>query len=484
MNRHEKIRMEDLLSSLPPEWPQDLRPTIRELVRAAGNKVVVLDDDPTGTQTVHGICVLTEWSTEVLGNEMEGDDPAFYVLTNSRSLPPGEARSMNLEIADRLKKASEKSGRSFVVVSRSDSTLRGHFPEEVEALAEGLSQTFDGWIVVPFFLEGGRYTVHDTHYVDEGGWLIPAAATAFAGDRVFGYASSNLREWVGEKTRGRIAPQEVLSISIEDLREAGPNQVTEHLMDLQGGRVCVVNAASYRDLEVFVLGLLKAEARGRRFLYRTAASFVQVRAGLSPRPPLSARELRQPGSGGGLILVGSHVPRSTQQLRELLSLPGMSGIEMDVERILEEGQKRAETEKVLAQTNKTLKMGRHAVVYTSRKVIAGREEENLSIGKRISAALTAVAKGLSTSPRYLVAKGGITASDIATEGLNVKRALVLGQILPGVPVWRLGPESRFPGIPYVVFPGNVGGPTALADAVKKITGEERMEQDSANLRDV
>ena len=475
MNRHEKIREEDLLSSLPPEWPQDLRPMIREQVRAAGSKVVVLDDDPTGTQTVHGICVLTEWSAEALGHEMEGDAPAFYVLTNSRGLPPGEARSMNLEIAGRLKQAFEKSGCPFVVVSRSDSTLRGHFPGEMEALSQGLGADFDGWIVAPFFLEGGRYTIHDTHYVDEGGWLIPAAATAFAGDRIFGYTSSNLREWVGEKTRGRIAPQEVLSISIEDLRDAGPNQVTEHLMDLRGGRVCVVNAASYRDLEVFVLGLLRAEARGRRFLYRTAASFVQVRAGLSPRPLLSARELRQRGSGGGLTLVGSHVPRSTQQLHKLLSLPGMTGIEMDVERILEEGQKRAETEKVLTQTDKTLKMGRHAVVYTSRKVIAGREEENFSIAKRVSEALTCVARGLSTPPRYCVAKGGITASDIATKGLNVKRALVLGQILPGVPVWRLGSESRFPDMPYVVFPGNVGGPSALIDAVKKMIGEETME---------
>jgi len=484
MDRHRKIKEEDLLRTLPQEWPQDLRLAIREQVEASRTKMVVLDDDPTGTQTVHGVPVLTEWSEEILRTEMENDGPAFYVLTNSRSLPLSLARSMNREIGRCVREAAGKSRRPFVAVSRSDSTLRGHFPGEVDALAEGLSQNFDACIIVPFFLEGGRYTINDTHFVEQKGRLVPAGETEFARDKVFGYASSNLREWVEEKTHGRIAAKDVLSISIEDLREAGPNQVTEHLMDLQGSRVCVVNAASYRDLEVFVLGLLRAEARGRRFLYRTAASFVQVRAGLSPRPLLSPGELGLQGHGGGLILVGSYVPRSTQQLHKLLSLPGITGIELDVERILDGHQKNAEIERVLNRTLRLLEKGRDAVVYTSRKLITARDEENLSIGKQVSAAITSIVKRISNHPRYIIAKGGITASDVATQGLKVKRAMVLGQILPGVPVWRLGPESRFPGTPYVVFPGNVGDADALVDAVKKMIGEERMEQDSANLRDV
>jgi uncharacterized protein YgbK (DUF1537 family) len=182
------VKKDDLLHSLPPEWPQDLRPLIK------------------GTQTVHGVSVLTEWSVEILRSALENGGPAFYVLTNSRSLPLPEARSMNMQIGRHLREAGEKSGRRCVVVSRSDSTLRGHFPGEVEALAEGLSRDFDAWIVVPFFLEGGRYTVHDVHYVDEEGLLVPAAETAFAHDRVFGYASSNLLQWVEEKTLGGESP--------------------------------------------------------------------------------------------------------------------------------------------------------------------------------------------------------------------------------------------------------------------------------------
>lgn len=469
------IKKEDLLCNLPPEWPQDLRPLIRKQVRESNTKIVVLDDDPTGTQTVHGVSVLTEWSVESLRSAMDDDTPAFYVLTNSRSLPFAEARSMNFEIGRRLREAAEKSGRRYVVVSRSDSTLRGHFPGEVVALTEGISRDFDAWIVVPFFLEGGRYTIQDVHYVDEEGWLVPAAETDFARDKVFGYAASNLKQWVEEKTHGRVSAKEVHSISIEDLREAGPNQVTERLTDLHDGRVCIVNAASYRDLEVFVLGLLRAEALGCRFLYRTAASFVQVRAGLSPRPLLSRGDVALSEAGGGLTVVGSHVQRSTRQLHELLRLPGIVGIEMDVGVILDDRRNEAERERVLDLAEKNLQKGKDVVVYTSRKLIKGLAEENLSIGNRVSKALTSVIRRLSTKPRYLVAKGGITASDIATQGMNVKRSLVLGQILPGVPVWRLGPESRFPGLPYVVFPGNVGGPGAMVDAVKKMRKGEELE---------
>ena len=141
---------------------------------------------------------------------------------------------------------------------------------------------------------------------------------------------------------------------------------------------------------------------------------------------------------------------------------------MDVETILDESRRPGEIERLARLVDESLQKGEDVVLYTSRKLVTGEAEENLAIGNRVSDALTAVVKRISGRPRYMVAKGGITASDVATEGLNIQRASVLGQILPGVPVWRLGLESRFAGIPYVVFPGNVGGPTALADVVKKI----------------
>jgi len=237
-------------------------------------------------------------------------------------------------------------------------------------------------------------------------------------------------------------------------------------MALTHGCVCVVNAASQRDLEVFVQGLLEAEARGRRFLYRTAASFVPICADITPRPLLAPAELAMPGSGGGLIIVGSHVPRTSSQLAALRSQPGVVSVEVHVPALLTEAHHAAEVARVTHAIAQGLRGHADVVLFTSRTLVTGTDAaRNLAIGQRVSAGLVAVVRSLATRPRYLLAKGGITSSDIATQGLGVQRALVLGQILPGVPVWQLGPETRYPGLGYIVFPGNVGGPQALAEVV-------------------
>jgi len=187
-----QISKSKLLSLLPPEWPQDLLPDIQREVKIGERKVVVLDDDPTGTQTVHGIPVLTTWTVDALKQEFDRKTTAFYILTNSRSLPLNDAKKLNKEIGHHLKVVSRLKGRDFVVVSRSDSTLRGHFPGEIEALVQALKEAFDGWLLIPFFLEGGRYTLGDIHYVEENGTLIPAGDTEFARDGTFGDQSANL----------------------------------------------------------------------------------------------------------------------------------------------------------------------------------------------------------------------------------------------------------------------------------------------------
>ena len=465
----QRLSKDQLLNSLPPEWPQDLRPAIRKQIKADGRKVVVLDDDPTGTQTVHGLPVLTEWSVEMLAAELQNDLPAFYILTNSRSLPLPEAQKLNADIGYKLTAAAKKTQRVFAVISRSDSTLRGHFPGEVAALSDALEQTFDGWMIIPFFLEGGRYTVDDVHYVDEAGRLVPAAQTEFAHDRAFGYASSNLCDWVAEKTGGQIAAKDVASVSIADLRSRGPQAVTDLLMTLGGGRCCVVNAASYRDLEVLVQGLLSAEARGKRFLYRTAASFVQVRTGISPRPLLAQRDLQMASASGGLIVVGSYVPRSTRQVKALLSATDMPQAEVNINALLTEGLRNNEIRRVAQKAEQALRQENDMVIFTGRQLVTGKDSgSNLHIGQNVSQGLIDIVRRIKTAPRYILAKGGITASDIVTRALNVKRAVVLGQILPGVPVWRLGEESRLAGLPFIVFPGNVGEDQALFEVVKQL----------------
>ena len=387
-----RLRKSTLIGSLPDEWPEDLLPAIREAVEASGRKVVVLDDDPTGTQTVHDIPVLTEWTVEALCSELTHDLPAFYLLTNSRSLPLTEAQSLNAEIGRNLREASRITDREFVVVSRSDSTLRGHFPGEIESLVEALHEDFDAWLVIPFFLEGQRYTIDDVHWVAEGEWLIPAGETPYARDATFGYRASDLREWVEEKTEGRVPADAVASISIEDIRVGGPERIVDKLKSLPEGSVCVVNSASMRDMEVFVLGLLEAEARGRRFLYRTAASFVRARIGLPSRPLLTSGELGLPDAGGALCIVGSYVPKTTQQVEHLLQLPNVTPVEINVRVLL--GERRSEEiERVAEVTDQGLRQGDTIVVFTSRELVTGQDADtNLSIGQQISESIVDVVR--------------------------------------------------------------------------------------------
>lgn len=460
-----RILRAELFAALPPEWPENLLPAIRQAL----HKVVVLDDDPTGTQTVHGVPVLTGWPVEALRAELANDLAAFYILTNSRSLPPAQAQALNAEIGRNLQQAAQQAGREFTVVSRSDSTLRGHFPGEVAALAQALGGGFHAWLLIPFFLEGGRYTIEDVHYVAEGDQLVPAGETEFARDAAFGYRASNLREWVEEKTGGHIPASAVASISLADIRLGGPERVAGRLRSLPQGSVCVVNAASYRDLQVLTQGLLAAEAQGLRFLCRSAASFVPVRAGLAPHALLTAGDLNLPAQGGGLIVVGSYVPRTSSQLTFLLNQANVLPVEVGVEDLL--AGPAGAVERAARQAGQALSRGEDVVIYTSRRLVTGGDaEQSLAIGRRVSEGLVAIVQAIAARPRYLLAKGGITSSDLATYGLGVRRALVLGQILPGVPVWQLGPESRHPGLPYIVFPGNVGDSQALATVVAALRG--------------
>lgn len=459
-----RIRRDDLLASLPPEWPEDPLPAIAREVRARAQTVLVLDDDPTGTQTVHGVPILTAWPDEALRAELARGTPLCYLLTNSRSLPGGEAAILGSSLGRALAALAGTARERVAVISRGDSTLRGHFPAEVDALAAALGGV-DATILAPAFIAGGRYTAGGVHYATEGEWLVPVGETEFARDATFGFRASHLRHWVAEKTGGRIAAQDVVPIPIETLRRGGPEAAAAALLAAPAGGVCVADAAADRDLAVLALGALLAEGQGRRFLYRTAASFVPARAGLAARPPLHPGDLPLP-PGGGLIIVGSHVRATTDQLAPLLALAGLAAIEVSAEALASPHGAAAETARVAAAADAALGRGEDAAIVTSRRVLdphAG--ESRLALGRRISAGLVEILRAIRTRPRYVLAKGGITASDLATGGLGVRRALVLGQLLPGVPVWELGWESRHPGLVYVVFPGNVGGPDALAAVV-------------------
>jgi len=242
-------------------------------------------------------------------------------------------------------------------------------------------------------------------------------------------------------------------------------------MSLDSHRYCVIDAVTERDLEIVALAALKAEAQGKRFLYRTAASFAAIRAGIRLRPLLTSDEIRLRRKGGGLVVVGSYVPKSSSQLDYLLSHTTIHRIEVNVEQLLNDAAQSNEIERVVTQARLFLEQEQTVVIYTSRQLITGADaQSSLSIGNRVSASLVAITMQLRDAARFIVAKGGITSSDIATKALQVRRAKVIGQIIPGVPVWQLDELSAAPHLTYVVFPGNVGRIEAIADVVQKLEG--------------
>ncbi|KZL83569.1 ketose-bisphosphate aldolase class-ii family protein [Colletotrichum incanum] len=476
--QEEGLPAQKTIESLPNEYSGDVISSTRKVVDNGEVPVlVVLDDDPTGTQTCHNIDVLTVWDATTLEYEFSLNPTGFFILTNSRALPSAEAKQLILEICQNVKQAAEKSGKAFEIVLRGDSTLRGHLPEEPEAAEEALGK-FDAWVITPFFYQGGRYTINDVHYVKEDDVLVPASQTPFAQDATFGYKNSNLRKYVLEKCGSRFDDSSFLSVTLDDIRVGGPAGVTKKLLSVAPGSntVVIVNAAAESDMHVFVAGLLEAEKEGRRYLYRTGAAFVSSRLAITGIPPLTMEDLgvsvkegiKQPG---GLIVAGSYVPKTTAQLNVLRERRGdqLTVIELDVAGLIESAEAADNVvTTAAAETASKLAAGEDVLVMTSRKLIKGDDAlSSLQIGSKVARALVQLVEKIDVRPRYLIAKGGITSSDAATKGLRMRRARILGQAAPGVPLWRCDEEtSRHRGVPYVVFPGNVGRDSTLADVVE------------------
>jgi uncharacterized protein YgbK (DUF1537 family) len=458
----EPVPAQAFLDALPPPWPDEhLRAEIAGRREASGACVVALDDDPTGTQTVADVQILASPTLHDLTDALLAGEPVLYVLTNSRSLSQAEAQALTRALAADLTLAARRASRPLLLVSRSDSTLRGHFPAEVDALRDGIGEDLPV-LLIPFFAEGGRYTIGDVHWVRDGEWLVPAAQTAFARDPVFGYRHSRLQDWVEEKSAGGIAAQQVGSLSIDALRREGPPYARRWIDGLLPGEIGIVNAAQDRDLEVVAAAVHQDAAA--KLLFRSAASWVKILAGLPNPEPVSAAQWVT-GQGGGLTMVGSVVPRTDEQLAALGRVPGLAWIELSVGHVIGPGDRTSEIERVLEAVTAAWSDGLDAVVFTTRSHSAPKD---LLAGRMVSAALVDVVRALPGPPRYLIAKGGITASDLATEAMGMRSARVLGPILPGVPVWRMGPETRWPGLPLIVFPGNVGEADSLARVVEAL----------------
>jgi uncharacterized protein YgbK (DUF1537 family) len=463
----------DPREGLPPVWPGALLGRIRR--RGRHRTVLVLDDDPTGTQTVRGVPILIDPTIDDLTGVLEARTPLVFILTNSRSLAEDRAVGLARRLGRLIGRASRTTGRPVSLVSRSDSTLRGHFPAEVDALADGLGLGDAPVLLMPYLGDAGRLTIADVHHVVRDGILVPVAETEYARDPAFGYTASDLPTWVAT----RLGPdrRQIARVSLDLIRAGGPSAVAAELRRLPARAVCIVNAADDRDAEVVAAAMVDVEME-RPILVRSAAGYVRARAGQARRSDLGPGELRI-RSGPGLVVVGSHVPMTTRQLERLVEDPPAplelveipAGAANDPRRAAR--VRRAATARVV----ELLAADVIPIVATSRTLIESgvHDPSGLRLAARVSRLLVGVVADLPRPPAWVLAKGGITSSDVVTRGLGGRSATVVGQLLPGVPVWRVHVARNRPLL-LVVFPGNVGDTDGVRSAVASLVaaaGEEK-----------
>ncbi|VAW94402.1 Candidate type III effector Hop protein [hydrothermal vent metagenome] len=433
-------------------------------------KIIVIDDDPTGSQTVHSCLLLTQWDVETLREAMLDTAPLFFILTNTRGLDAQHAADITREVCQNTKQVLDSLKEQEhiinpILVSRSDSTLRGHYPVETDVIADELGP-FDAHFLVPAFFEGGRITRNSTHYLMVDDKEVPVHETEFARDSVFAYSHSYLPDYVEEKTQGRIKANNVERFLLDEVR----NNSLEHLLALKNNTCCAVDCEQQEDLNNFSQCLKEATQKGKRFLFRSGASLLTSLANLPPQPVAANAMYRYVRNAKpGAIIVGSHVKKTTQQLEQLIKQTDIVAIEVDVERIASDNS--ALLADVIKQVRATHANNMSFVIYTSRvEKTFSDQKTRLAFGEQVSGFLMDIVRNLPDTLGFLISKGGITSNDVLSSGLDLRTSRVVGQILPGCSVVCC-PDNhpQFPNMPVVIFPGNVGDDNALATAYNRLS---------------
>src|SRR6056297_269716 len=439
----------------------------------SGKKLVVFDDDPTGIQTVHGCKLLTSWDKDTVKEAFADGVDFFYILTNIRAYPPQQARRIFAEAARAVRTVAQETGCSVEVLARSDSTLRSHFPLEVELFTEIFQEysPADAVIFAPAFFESGRVTVEDVHYVIEGTHRIAADKTEFARDPDFSYSTAYLPAYIEEKMHKAHGddPSKVTSIPLDMIRNGGVEAVEEFLMQLHGARYVVVNSEAYTDLDIVTAAVRNAVGRGKRFLYHTSSSFVRSMMQQQPhRVDFSGAT-----TGPGVIVAGSYVKKTERQINHLLDDPEVCGIPVPVEEIVHRPQEQSRYTQ--QRIHRALSEKKSALLYLQRSQRPKESGQDTlqGTGQKITDFFCRCVGELEIEPAFVLAKGGITSHEVLKKGLKVASARVAGQVMPGVPAIQMEPGHPFAGMYYMIFPGNVGADESLAEVVALLSGTKK-----------
>lgn len=403
-------------------------------------KTVVLDDDPTGTQSASGVTVLFETDADLLTAELRDAD-SVYVQTNSRALLEEDAVALVHRIKADAVTAARRLGEPVRFVLRGDSTLRGHVFAESDVFMEDDSVM----LFVPAFPDGGRTTRDGVHYVRIGDEDLPASETEYADDPVFGFKSGALVDYVAEKS-GRAG----IAVPLAKVR-AG--ELGQALADAPAGSVLLPDVVDSEDVSAVARAVDMATAAGRHVVIRSASPLAAELAGVSSKGLLPTPLIDE--AGRVLLVCGSHTHGASAQLAPVEETWG-TPVVIDTASALDSPSAAGYD---TAEKARQAFAGKPVMIMATERTRRA-EHNTLLHGERVMTALTTAVESVLPEVSAVVAKGGITSAEVARTGIGASSARVLGQVLPGVSVWRMAARDGRDLI-YVVVPGNVGGPDTL-----------------------
>ena len=439
-------------------------------------KVIVIDDDPTGSQTVNNCLLLLKWDYSTLIKGFKSNSNLFFILANTRSLSENDAKLRLEEICYSIKKVistEHYEHEEFIFVSRGDSTLRGHNYVEPDILNNFLGP-FDATFHIPAFIEGKRITIDGIHFVDN----VPVCQTIFAKDKIFGYQTSNVKELLFQKSKFKISLNNIQNLKLSELKaleNKENNIVFKKLRNLKENSHVIVDVKNYSQLKKFSLAIKKL-SKQKKFLFRTAASFISSISGIKNNSDkqFSYSHLRRKNNDKkflpGLVVIGSYVELTTIQLKKFLEICDCDPVELNVCEFLRISRLKSNCEqlslfknKFLAEMRSILKKGKTPVLFTSRKEISLNDNlEQVNFYSYLAHFISELVADLKNEIGYLIAKGGITTNVILSNGFKASYVYLQGQIVTGVSLVTLKLQNN-ENLPIVTFPGNIGNQDSLVN---------------------
>ena len=443
-------------------------------------KIIIIDDDPTGSQTVNDCNLILRWDYETLFKGLKDCSNFLFILANTRALAEKDVKKRLDQICSSLNRVMNNSlfsEEDFVIISRGDSTLRGHnFIEPL--IINQLLGPFDATFYIPAFIECNRITVDGHHFVDN----VPVHKTIFAKDKIFGFNTSNIKELIYEQSHRQININHIEHINIRDfelLDQNQPSNLYMYIKQLENNKRVIVDINDYSQLDNFSK-IIKSLLKRKKFLFRTAASFISSISNFefNQKDSIYFSQLRRKNNNDqfmkGLIVVGSCVELTNLQLNKVLEISVCKPIEINALKLyelfkFEDNCQKINSKKKLILNSIRFNLSQNfiPILYTSREIVSFKNENNLIRFQHfLSVFISEIVAAIKNEIGYLISKGGITTNTILSHGLEADSVFLEGQILPGISLVTFDLLKQKGKLPIVTFPGNMGNHMSLVKAIE------------------